>query len=196
MYAKVENNVIVKANSSLASFNRAAPSWSAEQLAANGIYEVVYDNTNLKNNRFYNNGAESFTFANDTVTASYTLAAGKALDDVNEVDEEGNALLDNDGVQVVTSGLKTNEKNKIKFQANSLLQSSDWYVVRHAETATEIPANIATYRTAVRTKANEMETAIDGAATIEAVEALFTYINTGTEANPVYARPLGEWPKL
>ena len=196
MYAKVENNVIVKANSSLASFNKAAPSWSAEQLAANGIYEVVYDNTNLKDSRFYINGAESFTFANDTVTASYTLAAGKALDDVNEVDEEGNALLDNDGVQVVTSGVKSNEKNQIKSQANSLLQSSDWYVVRHAETATEIPANIATYRTAVRTKANEMETAIDGAATIEALEALFTYINTGTEANPVYAKPLGEWPKL
>jgi len=192
MYAKVENNVIVKANSSLASFNRAAPSWSAEQLAANGIYEVVYDNTNLKNNRFYINGAESFTFANDTVTASYTLAAGKALDDVNATDEEGVEL---DPV-VVISGVKSIEKNQIKSQANSLLQSSDWYVVRHAETATEIPANIATYRTAVRTKANEMETAIDGAATIEAVEALFTYINTGTEANPVYARPLGEWPKL
>ena len=196
MYAKVENNVIVKANSSLASFNKAAPSWSAEQLAANGIYEVVYDNTNLKNNRFYINGAESFTFANDTVTASYTLAAGKALDDVNEVDEEGNALLDNDGVQVVTSGLKTNEKNQIKVQAASHLQSSDWYVVRLAESETAIPANVSTYRAAIRTKSNEMETAIDGAASVEALEALFTYINTGTEANPVHARPLGEWPKL
>ena len=192
MYAKVENNVVVKANSSLASFNNAAPSWSAEQLAANGIYEVVYDNTNLKDSRFYNNGAESFTFANDTVTASYTLAAGKALDDVNGTDEEGVEL---DPI-VVISGLKSIEKNQIKAQANSLLQSSDWYVVRHAEIATEIPANVSTYRTAVRTKANEMETAIDGAATIEALEALFIYINTGTEANPVNARPIGEWPTL
>ena len=157
MYAKVENNVIVKANSSLVSFNRAAPSWSAEQLAANGIYEVVYDNTNLKDNRFYINGAESFTFANDTVTASYTAAVGKALDDVNEVDEEGNALLDDDGVQVVTPGLKTNEKNQIKAQAANLLQSTDWYVVRHAESETAIPANVSTYRTSVRTKSNEIE---------------------------------------
>ena len=195
MYAKVENNVIVKANSSLASFNRAAPSWSAEQLAANGIYEVVYDNTNLKDNRFYINGAESFTFANDTVTASYTAAVGKALDDVNEVDEDGNALL-NDGVQVVTPGLKTNEKNQIKAQAAGLLQSTDWYVVRHAEATTAIPANVSTFRTVVRTKSNEMETAIDGAASAEALEALFTYINTGTEANPVNARPIGEWPTL
>ena len=193
MYAKVENNVIVKANSSLASFNRAAPSWSAEQLAANGIYEVVYDLSNLKDSRFYINGAESFTFANDTVTASYTAAVGKALDDVNEVDENGDALLDDDGVQVVTSGLKTNEKNQIKAQAAGLLQSTDWYVVRNAESSTAIPANVSTYRTAVRTKSNEMETAIDGAATVEAVEALFTYT---TGADDVTSRPLGEWPKL
>jgi len=193
MYAKVENNVIVKANSSLASFNRAAPSWSAEQLAANGIYEVVYDNTNLKDSRFYINGAESFTFANDTVTASYTAAVGKALDDVNEVDEEGNALLDDDGVQVVTPGLKTNEKNQIKAQAAGLLQSTDWYVVRNAESSTAIPANVSTFRTAVRTKSNEIEASIDGAASVEAVEALFTYT---TGADDVVSRPLGEWPKL
>ena len=192
MYAKVENNVIVKANSSLASFNRAAPSWSAEQLAANGIYEVVYDHSNLKDSRFYINGAESFDFANDTVTASHGSATGKALDDVNGTDENGVEL---DPV-VVISGVKSIEKNQIKAQANNSLQSTDWYVVRHAETATEIPANISTYRTAVRTKANEMETAIDGAATIEALEALFIYINTGTEANPVNARPIGEWPTL
>ena len=193
MYAKVENNVVVKVNSSLASFNRAAPSWSAEQLAANGIYEVVYDNSNLKNDRFYINGAESFTFANDTVTASYTVAVGKALDDVNEVDEDGNALLDNDGVQVVTPGLKTNEKNQIKAQAAGLLQSTDWYVVRNAESSTAIPTNVSTYRTAIRTKSGEMETAIDGAASAEALEALFTYT---TGADDVVSRPLGEWPRL
>ena len=192
MYAKVENNQVVKANSNLASFNNAAPSWSAEQLAANGIYEVVYDHSNLKDERFYINSAESFDFANDTVTASHSAATGKALDDVNATDEDGVEL---DPV-VVISGVKSIEKNQIKSQANSLLQSSDWYVVRHSETATEIPANVSTYRTAVRTKANEMETAIDGAATIEAVEALFTYINTGTEENPVNARPIGEWPTL
>ena len=189
MYAKVENNVIVKANSSLASFNRAAPSWSAEQLAANGIYEVVYNNSNLKDERFYINGAESFTFANDTVTASYTAAVGKALDDVNATDENDVEL---DPV-VVISGLKTNEKNQIKAQAASLLQSTDWYVIRHAESETAIPANVSTFRAAVRTKSNEMETAIDGAASAEALEALFTYT---TGADDVTSRPLGEWPKL
>ena len=189
MYAKVENNQIVKANSNLASFNNAAPSWSAEQLAANGIYEVVYDHSNLKDSRFYINGAENFDFANDTVTASHGSATGKALDDVNGTDENG---VEYDPV-VVISGVKSIEKNHIKSKANNYLQSTDWYVIRHAETATEIPANIATYRTAIRTKANEIETAIDGAATIEAVEALFTYTKG---ADDVSSRPLGEWPKL
>jgi len=193
MYAKVENNTVVKVNSSLASFNNAAPSWSAEQLVANGIYEVVYDSTNLKNNRFYINGAESFTFANDVVTASYAAAVGKTLDDVNAVDQEGNAVLDSDGVQIIISGVKTKEKNQIKAQAAGQLQSTDWYVIRNAESSSAIPANVSTFRTAVRTKSNEMETAIDNATTIEAVEALFTYT---VGADDVSSRPLGEWPTL
>ena len=127
------------------------------------------------------------------MTASYTAAVGKTLDDVNAVDEDGNAILDDDGVQLVTSGLKTNEKNQIKAQAAGLLQSTDWYVIRHAESETAIPANVSTYRAAVRTKSNEMETAIDGAASAEALEALFTYT---TGADDVVSRPLGEWPKL
>ena len=192
MYAKVENNQVVKVNSSLASFNNAAPSWNAEQLAANGIHEVVYNHSNLKDERFYINGAESFDFANDTVTASHSAATGKTLDDVNATDEEGVEL---DPV-VVYPGVKSIEKNYIKSQAANHLQSTDWYVVRHAESETAIPANVSTYRAAIRTKSNEMETAINNAATIEALEALFIYINTGTDANPVNARPLGEFPTL
>lgn len=193
MWAKVENNQVVKVNSRLESFSSAAPAWNAAQRAANGIYEVVYDTSNLKDTRFYINGAESFTFANDQVTASYAPATGKALDDVNAVDEDNNPVLDEDGVQIVTPGVKTNEKNQIKAQAAGLLQSTDWYVVRNAESATAIPADVTTFRTAVRTKSNEMETAIDNAATIEAVEALFTYtVGEDDESS----RPLGEWPKL
>ena len=193
MWAKVENNQVVKVNSRLESFSSAAPAWNAAQRAANGIYEVVYDTSNLKDTRFYINGAESFTFANDRVTASYAPATGKALDDVNAVDEDNNPILDEDGVQIVTPGVKTNEKNQIKAQAAGLLQSTDWYVVRNAESATAIPADVTTFRTAVRTKSNEMETAIDNAATIEAVEALFTYtVGEDDESS----RPLGEWPKL
>ena len=196
MYAKVENNQIVKANSNLGVFGL-SPETTVAQREAQGVYEVIYDNTNLKNPRYYWNGAESMVFANNAVTASYAPATGKDVDDKDAVDENGNNVLDEDGNQVIIEGLKTIFKNEIKAQAKSLLSPSDWYIIRKAEDAgSTIPSNIATYRAAIRTRSNEMETAIDGAADAAAMEALYTYTNTGTEESPVITRPLGEWPKL
>ena len=196
MYAKVENNQIVRANSNLGVFGL-APESTIAQREAQGVYEVIYDNTNLKNSRYYWNGAESMVFANNAVTASYAPATEKDVDDKNAVDENGDNVLDQDGNQVIIEGLKTIFKKEIKAQAKNLLSSSDWYVIRKAEDAeSTIPSDIATYRAAVRTRSNEMETAIDGAADAAAMETLYTYTNTGTEESPVYTRPLGEWPKL
>ena len=196
MYAKVENNQIVKANSNLGVFGLAPESTVAER-EAQGVYEIIYDNTNLKNPRYYWNGAESIVFANNAVTASYAPATGKDVADKDAVDSDGNNVLDDDGNQVIIPGLKTIFKNEVKAQAKGLLSPSDWYIIRKAEDAgSTIPSNIATYRAAIRTKSNEMETAIDGAADAAAMETLYTYTNTGTEENPVITRPLGEWPEL
>ena len=196
MYAKVENNQIVRANSNLGVFGL-SPETTVAQREAQGVYEVIYDNTNLKNPRYYWNGAESMVFENNAVTASYAPATAKDLDDKNAVDIDGNNVLDEDGNQVIIAGLKTTFKNEIKAQAKGLLSPSDWYIIRKAEDAgSTIPSNIATYSAAIRTKSNEMETAIDGAADAAAMEALYTYTNTGTEESPVFTRPLGEWPKL
>ena len=43
--------------------------WSSDDLEGIGIYEVVEDNTNLKDSDYYVNTNQSFTFADDTVTA-------------------------------------------------------------------------------------------------------------------------------
>jgi hypothetical protein len=59
-----------------------------------------------------------------------------------------------------------------------------------------VPSAVATFRANVRTRSNEMETAIDNAADVDALKALYEYVNTGTEENPVMERPLGEWPEL
>ena len=196
MYAKVENNQIVRANSSLGSFGIPISSTVAER-EAQGVYEIIYDNSNLRDSRYYWNGAESMVFANNAVTASYAPATGKDVEDKDAVDNDGNNILDDDGNQMIVEGLKTIFKREIKAQAKGLLSSSDWYVIRKAEDAgSTIPADVATYRAAVRTRSNEMETAIDGAADAAAMETLYTYTNTGTEESPVYTRPLGEWPKL
>ena len=134
MYAKVENNQIVRANSNLGSFGL-SPETTVAQREAQGVYEVIYDNTNLKNSRYYWNGAESMVFANNAVTASYAPATGKDVDDKDAFDENGNNVLDSDGNQVIIKGLKTIFKEEVKAQAKGLLSSSDWYVIRKAEDA-------------------------------------------------------------
>jgi hypothetical protein len=61
-------------------------------------------------------------------------------------------------------------------------------VVRAAEGGTAVPSDITTSRAAVRTKANEMCTQIDGAADVDALAALYVYTDG--------VRPLGEMPTV
>jgi hypothetical protein len=106
-------------------------------------------------------------------------------------------LLDKDGNQVINYGLKTEKKRIVKDQASGLLAPTDWYVIKATEVADySVPSNITTFRADVRTKSNEMETAIDNASDVDALKALYEYTNTGTEENPIFTRPLGEFPTL
>ena len=166
--------------------------WSKAQKEAIGIYEVVTDSTNLKDTEYYINTNEQFAFANGVVTRSWGTATAKSLDDVNAVDEDGNPVLE-DGVQVVIEGLKTQKKKIIKKQASGLIAPTDWYITKAVDVeGYTVPANIKTFRANVRTKSNEMETAIDGAADVDALKALFTYTE---DAEGNITRPLGEFPK-
>ena len=67
--------------------------------------------------------------------------------------------------------------------------ATDWYVIREADGGTEVPTDINNHRTAVRTKANEMCSLIDGVANVDALAALYVYDEDGN-------RPLGEFPTL
>ena len=98
----------------------------------------------------------------------------KRLEDEPAVDENGDAVLDEDGVQLINYGLKTSWIKQQKETAGTLLAISDWYVTRKAEVGTEIPADVVTYRTAVRTVSGQRETQISEAATFEAFVALVT----------------------
>ena len=113
----------------------------------------------------------------------------KALDDVNAVDEDGNAILDENGNQVVTLGLKSQWKNTIKQQAGGLLAPTDWMVIKASEVDSySVPANILTYRAAVRTASNTIEAAIDAAADHTAFMALFDAPENGVA-------PIANWPE-
>ena len=170
--------------------------WTASELEALGIYEIVIDNTNLKDKEYYINTNQSFDFADGVVTASYGVATAKPLDDIlwQEGDEgmpEGTSVGD-----VKQPGIRQGYKDTINAQAGSILQDTDWMVVRAAEGGTAVPSDISTWRAAVRTKSNDMCAMIDGAADVDALAALYDYTNTGTEESPVYTRPLGEFPEL
>jgi len=150
--------------------------WSAAEREAIGIYEVVFDNTNFKDEKYYINTNQSFAFADEKVTASFGSATARSLDDVSNEDDS------------ITPGLKTKHKKIIKQQASSLLTPTDWHVIKATEVESySVPAEMTTYRAAVRTASNDMEVLIDACSTVDELSAL--YVSTdGT-------RPLGEWPE-
>jgi len=172
--------------------------WSKAEKEAIGLYEVIVDKTNYKDTTYYNNTNSTITFANGQVTESWGTATAKHLNDVlvTQEDIDNGLVIDKEVGDVKVEGLKTEKKKIVKAQASELLAKTDWYVVKATEVADyTVPADITTYRAAVRTKSNEMETAIDNTADVDALKALYEYVNTGTEQNPVYTRPLGEWPE-
>ena len=167
--------------------------WSNEEREAIGLYEIVFNNTNKKDEAYYINTNQSFAFADGVVTASFGSATAKAHADANATDADGNDL---DPV-VVIPGLKTKLIRTVKAQAAGILQDTDWYIVRKADADTDVPSAITTFRAAVRTKGAAMETLITNASNTPAIETLYTYVNTADEGDPVVMeRPLGEWPEL
>ena len=170
--------------------------WTNEEREAIGLYEVVFDNSNKKDKKYYNNTNQSFNFADGAVTASFGTATAKAIADTlftaqDEIDGKGT-----EG-EVAAKGLKTQHKEIIKSQASGLLAPTDWYVIKATDVESySVPSAVTTFRANVRTRSNEMETAIDNAADVDALATLYEYVNTGTEENPVMERPLGEWPEL
>lgn len=202
MYALVENNQIVKVFANPEGFtlndnqysSQIFTLWSKEEKQAIGIYEVETDSSKFKDESYYNNTNEIFEFKNGKAIRKWGTATPKQLQDVNATDEDGEPLLQ-DGVQVVIKGLKSQKISISKQQTAGLLQSTDWYVTRKADTGTAIPQEIQDFRNEVRAVSNQQETQINACTTVEQLKSLFEYTNTGTESNPVYTRPLVDFPK-
>ena len=119
----------------------------------------------------------------------------KNIDDVNEVDENGDPLLDQDGNQIVTLGLKSNAIIRVKEQAGGLLAPTDWMVIKAAEVADySVPESVITYRAAVRTASNTIEAAITAATDHAAFMALYD-VPVDEEGNPTGNAPINDFPQ-
>ena len=167
--------------------------WSKSELNNIGIYEVITDSTNFKDQAYYNNTNEEYNYADNQVTRSWGTATPKRLEDEDAVDEDGENILDDDGNQVINYGLKTEKKRIIKQQASGLLAPTDWYVIKASEVADySVPSNITTFRADVRAKSNEMETQIDACTNVDELKALYEYTR---QEDGTQTRPLAEFPK-
>ena len=173
MYALIENNEIKEIFSNIRALKigdvqypkNIFTLWSESELNNVGLYTVVFDNSNKKDDSFYTNTDVSYAFADGKVTASYGTATANEL-----------------------SGLKTEKKRIIKNQASELLTSNDWQVIKATEVESySVPGAITTYRADIRTASNDMETLIDNCSTVDELAALYVYTDG--------SRPLGEFPE-
>ena len=172
--------------------------WTEAERNAIGLYEIIWNNSKKKDDEYYINTDQTYTYDADagTVTATYGDATARPHANVlftaqDETDGKGT-----EG-EVAVEGLKTIKIREIKKQAAVELARSDWYIIRKADADTAVPSAITNHRAAVRTKCAAMETLVTNASNTAAIETLYTYVNTADEGDPVVMeRPLGEFPVL
>ena len=202
MFALVESGSITKffsGNRGITIGNNQYPKeiftlWTKSEREAIGIYEVEMDNSKKKDEQWYINTDVTYTFGSGKVTGSYGSATAKAIADTlwtSQDKTDGKIPEGKDVGDVAVEGLKTIKKRIVKQQAAGILANTDWYITRKADAGTAVPSAVTTHRAAVRTKSGEMETAINNAADVDALAALYVY----NDVNPP-VRPLGEFPVL
>lgn len=109
----------------------------------------------------------------------------KLLNDREESDEDGNPLyvkvydaetesMVDSEERLVTKGLKSQWTAQVKDTAGKMLASTDWMVTRKFERDIAIPTATATYRAAIVTECDRLETAI---AACEDVEELIAVVS-------------------
>jgi hypothetical protein len=136
--------------------------WSDEEKAAKGLVWNEDLQPKAYDNRFY-----------------WAPDVPRALEDV--IDSDGTGEL------ITTPGLKTNAVNQTKTTAGGLLQMTDWYIVRNAETGDSIPEAVSTYRSAVRQASNTIETAINATVNLNEFMALYETDSDGVSI-------INNWP--
>ena len=143
--------------------------WDADYKASMNITEVVPDAK--PDGKFYSWTTDVF--------GKISNITPKNLDDTGSGD-------------TLVLGLKSQAKLRVKEEQGGFLSKTDWTVMRKADVGTAIPSNIATWRAAIRTKATEMENAIDGASDLNAFIALFlSWDGDGNKSGILY-----DWPEL
>ena len=166
--------------------------WSESERNAIGVYTVEIDETNKKDSEWYRNTNITYTYDSsaDKVKGTYGTATAKSLDDVLYTQADEDNGLGTKG-QLNYRGLKYIKKQALDEQCAQTLAPSDWMYIKAGEEGGTMDSGWKTWRAAVRTKCNSMQTQIDNAADVDALADLYEYTTT----DGVTSRPLGEFPE-
>ena len=118
--------------------------WSKSELAAIGIKPASITSVDQ---RYYDTGELTWDTSGAEAVGTYATTARPVAD------------------------LKANMVQEVNAIASGCLASSDWMTIRAADGGTAIPSAWATYRTALRTTANDKQTAINALANLDAIKA-------------------------
>lgn len=152
MYVILENNEVKQVGHLYALFpNTSNP--THKFALENGAIELIEGEQ--KDQRFYWVTFSHYEVNGSVVTRTYTNTP-KALEDVTNEDAS------------VTKGLKSQWIAQNKANANSLLASTDWMVIRKAERDVAIPSDVATARAKIIADCTAKEVDITAATTMEA----------------------------
>ena len=118
--------------------------WSKSELAAIGIKPA---SITAVDSRYYDTGELSWNTSGAEAVGTYATTA------------------------IATDVLKAKMVEEVNNIASSTLSNSDWMSIREADGGTAVPSAWATYRTALRTTANDKETEINALADLDAIKA-------------------------
>ena len=146
--------------------------------------EVQYPRNWLQNSTQEEKDAIGVTWEADPVRAddryywNGEIDNPKAMEDVEEVDENGNPLyvqvwnpetevMEDTDERLVTKGLKSTKIAEVKHTANTLLAPTDWYVIRLMESEVVMPSKVVDFRAEVKAECDRLETAIAACTDVE-----------------------------
>ena len=118
--------------------------WTTDDLKNIGVYPY---SENTVDSRYHYSGELTYTVNANNVVGSY-------------------AATDRDVAE-----MKKNMISQVKGTASGLLSKHDWMAIREFEGGEAMPANVKTYRAAVRTESNDKETEINALADMDAIKS-------------------------
>ena len=181
MWARVEDNNIVeyyKNKKSLVLNNVRYSSqiftiWTDEERAELGIYSVI--EPSHVNSKFHYESNVIYTFNEEQQKVIGTIETiyDHELEDKDSIDKDGDPVLDDHDNQVIIFGLKSTEIHTVKQESNNLIKIFDWLIQRKVTADKDIPEVVITYIANVRTKCEEICTALTNANDMTEFKQLF-----------------------